>query len=739
MDFLHDKINRKGNARVKPEIIRMIDRHNFDYDMLIQLSYSMVSTGVSEGQKLTALSIAIGNRIRDYYNLPRKSELSLRLGVFVLNSYALLDLVLIKKVNDYQASKAKTVYKVFAGYKRGDLKKLSKEFSDVICTHKPLLKKADDWTSGKTTIRNGETLKLIKNAKEEVLARINPNNTKLVLSSINKKQSIAYTVKPKMFEVYKWALNNKQPCFECYSLTTITKERAKAKENEAYQVLNATEPYVGKTFYQLYKCDSRGRFYALSSYLNEINSDRVKGMLSFANPKKLGPTGLEEMYHTIANHYGEDKLSHKDKVKFVEDKYYEFISMGKDPYNKTGWMLTESPFQFLNSVVELAELDDHFVNCGKTEDFESHLLNPRDGSNNGVQHLMSLAGDSKNGHLVNVRKTKDGRPGDLYTFVAEKVRDKIIGDASNETELAFKYYDLYFKTIERLRNRFRIAEANNDPRVDYKKKVIKYYQRKFKKQLQMTDNIYWAKGKFTIKEWRKTIKRCCMTYSYSATVTGMGNQVLEDTMDIDNVYLANKNHSAARLLGARVYQIMETEFPEVASVMKLFKDNCNAYIKKHDKQYRCDTIISNFPFVQDYWAYKNVRVKMSDGLYVQNIDKSFGWLDEFKCTIQSDLPIINKSKSLASVSPNTIHGLDALHLMMVIDECDFDIATAHDSYSSHACNVQDMQKVIREKFKLIQDSKPLEYILKQTGDLTPMIKRGDLDSSEILDCEFAFA
>lgn len=739
MEVLYDKINNKGNARVKPEIIRMIDRHKLDYDMLIQLSYSMVSTGVSEGQKLTALAIAIGNRIRDYYNLPRKAELSLRLGVFVLNSYALNDLVLIKKVNDYKGNKAKTVYKVFAGYKRGDLKKLSKEFSEVICTHKPLFQKADDWTSGKSKIRNGETLKIIKNAKEEVLAEINPNNTKIVLDTLNKKQSIAYTVKPKLFEVYKWALNNKRECFECYSLKTITKERANAKENEAYQILNATEPYVGKTFYQLYKYDSRARCYPLSSYLNEINSDRVKGMLSFANGKPLGPTGLEEMYHTIANHYGEDKLPHNDKVKFVENKYYEFVAMGKDPWNKTGWMLAESPFQFLNSVVELAELDDHFVACGKTEDFVSHMFNPRDGSNNGVQHLMSLSGDSKNGHLVNIRKTKDGRPGDLYTFVAEKVRDKIIDEASHETELAFKYYDLYFKTIERLRNRFRIAEANNDPRVEYKKKAIKHYQRKYKTQLAMTDVIYWARAKFTIKEWRKTLKRGCMTYSYSATRRGMGEQVLEDSKDIDNVYLANKQHSAARLLGSKVYETMETEFPEVASVMKLFKDNCDAYIRKHDKQYRCKTLISNFPFVQDYWAYKNVRIKISDGLYVQNQDKSFGWLSEFKCTIQSDLPIINKSKSLSAVSPNTIHGLDALHLQLVICACDFDIVTAHDSYSSHCCDVQDMQKVIREKFKLIQDSKPLEHILEQTGNLVPMVARGDLDHSEILDCEFAFA
>ena len=118
---------------------------------------------------------------------------------------------------------------------------------------------------------------------------------------------------------------------------------------------------------------------------------------------------------------------------------------------------------------------------------------------------------------------------------------KLIDDASDATELAMEYYDLYFKTIERLRNRFRMAELNNDPKVEYKKKVIKWYQRKYKEELKLTDNIYWAKAKFTIKEWRKVVKRNVMTYGYSATKQGMGQQIIEDTKDIDNVYLVTNN------------------------------------------------------------------------------------------------------------------------------------------------------------------------------------------------------
>ena len=737
---LYDKLNSKGLSNHKPSVILMINKHEMDYDIMIQLSHSMIATGTSEGQNFSALAIAIGTRVRNFYNAPLKAADSFRLGSFILSSYAVLELVLIKLVNDYsQQNRIRTVYKVYAGYKRGDLRKLVKEFGEVACPFKPMLEKATDWEFGTVLARNNETLKLIKGASVDTLAKINPSNTSIVLNAANKKQAIGYIVKPKTFETYKWALENNQECFEHNSVDTITKERKAAKESEAYQVLNAAEPYVGKVFYQQYTCDSRGRFYPLAAYLTEISSDNGKGMLTFAEGKPLGENGLNELYHHIANMFGEDKLTHEAKVKFVENKYYEFVSMGKSPQANRAWMAADEPFQFLSSVIELAELDEHFVAGGKTKDFISHTICYRDGSNNGLQWLMSLAKDDKNGHLVNVKPSKDGKPGDMYTYVAERVKDKLIDDASDATELAMTYYDLYFKTIERLRNRFRMAELNNDPKVEYKKKVIRWYQRRFKEELKLTDSIYWAKAKFTIKEWRRIVKRNVMTASYSATKQGMGVQIIEDTKDIDNVYLSNKQHSAARLLGATVFNTIESEFPEVSNVMKMFKDNCEAYMTKTGKQYSHNTLISNFPFNQHYVKHKTVEIELNDGLYVQGDDKKYKWVNLVKFKIKSDLPLLNLAKSKAAISPNTIHNLDSLHLMVIIDECDFDIVTAHDSYGSHACNVKEMQKVIREKFKFIIDSDPLQHVLNETGNLVPKIKQGQLDSSEILRSEFAFA
>ena len=67
MNERYDFLNKESNGPLKSGLVRMIDKHKIDYNMMIQLSYSIVATGTTEGQNLIQLAIAIGNRIRNYY------------------------------------------------------------------------------------------------------------------------------------------------------------------------------------------------------------------------------------------------------------------------------------------------------------------------------------------------------------------------------------------------------------------------------------------------------------------------------------------------------------------------------------------------------------------------------------------------------------------------------------------------------------------------------------------------
>ena len=95
--------------------------------------------------------------------MPANAKLDARLGDFVLSAYATNYMVFVKLVNDYQSSfKSKTVYKVYMGYNRSDLRKLVKEFNEVHDPFKPLFNKAPNWQYGTVTNPNGENIKLIK-------------------------------------------------------------------------------------------------------------------------------------------------------------------------------------------------------------------------------------------------------------------------------------------------------------------------------------------------------------------------------------------------------------------------------------------------------------------------------------------------------------------------------------------------------------------------------------------------
>ena len=51
MEMLFDKLSNNDDSR-KPEIVFLINHNKIDFNIAIQLSHSMIATGVSEGTKL---------------------------------------------------------------------------------------------------------------------------------------------------------------------------------------------------------------------------------------------------------------------------------------------------------------------------------------------------------------------------------------------------------------------------------------------------------------------------------------------------------------------------------------------------------------------------------------------------------------------------------------------------------------------------------------------------------------
>ena len=111
------------------------------------------------------------------------------------------------------------------------------------------------------------------------------------------------------------------------------------------------------------------------------------------------------------------------------------------------------------------------------------------------------------------------------------------------------------------------------------------------------------------------------------------------------------------------------------------------------------------------------------------------------------LPIsIQKQKS--AFPPNFIHSLDSTHLMLTAIQCrneGIEFAAVHDSFWTHACDVDRMNELIREQFVELHDRPILDNLLEGFKKRYPTVnfpdvpERGAFDLRDVLDSTYFFA
>ena len=70
----------------------------------------------------------------------------------------------------------------------------------------------------------------------------------------------------------------------------------------------------------------------------------------------------------------------------------------------------------------------------------------------------------------------------------------------------------------------------------------------------------------------------------------------------------------------------------------------------------------------------------------------------YKPRIREETEKTNKKKVVAAIAPNVIHSQDAAHLMKVVNGFTGDLVTIHDSFGTHASDVDALQDVLRQEF-----------------------------------------
>lgn len=334
-----------------------------------------------------------------------------------------------------------------------------------------------------------------------------------------------------------------------------------------------------------------------------------------------------------------DKAPFDERVRFVEDHLQEIKESAENPLT-TGkwWKDADKPWQCLATCIELTEA----LKLDNPEEFISHQPVHQDGTCNGLQHYAALGGDVEGAEQVNL--IPHDRPQDVYAHVARLVT----------------------KRLEK-------AALQGD-----------------------------AKAKILVdKISRKVVKQPVMTNVYGVTYVGATFQIekqlskffpdRKECFDLSK-YLTSHVFATIRELFHSAHLIQDWLGECANRITKSIRlDVDGKAFKNGDKPDFMSSVIwttpLGLPIVQPYREASKKQV-------MTNLQTVF---------ISDPFAVngVNARRQKAGFPPNFIHSLDASHMLLSAIQCranGLEFASVHDSYWTHACDIDKMSVYLREQF-----------------------------------------
>lgn len=558
---------------------------------------------------------------------------------------------------------------------------------------------------------------LVKGANRNLLEELKHFDMPLVYRALNAMQDTAWSVNPTIFRILRevWdgggnlgglpareelplpaknftdedATNNTEAFKAWKSRATETYEENIARASQCIQtqckLWVAEKMSAFERFHFVHALDFRGRAYAVASFLNPQSDDSAKAMLQFADGKPLGEHGAFWLAVHGANTFGVDKVSFEERTAWVEQHTAQIIESADNPLDGARWWTQASnPWQFLAFCIEWRNLNLALNMGSSPELFLSRLPVGMDGACNGLQNFSAMLRDEIGGAATNLIPCD--RPADVYAQVAVESQRIIDGLAAEGNQVAQR----------------------------------------------------WA-GKIN----RKLTKRNTMTVPYAVTEYGMRDQLVNEFKKLrhegecdpviknatleDAILIAHVNHEAIGKVVVAARAAMDW-LKEVARVVA--SDGLPVQW----------VTPSGFLVVQDY------REMIGDRMNLTIAGR------RVRLTLESKGSAVNRRKQASGISPNFVHALDAAHLQRTVGLClDHGITTfamVHDSYGTHAADVQGMSVLLRQAFieqysgDVLGDfrNQMIAQIPEAIGlKIPPPLPMGTLDLNGIMDSDYFFA
>jgi DNA-directed RNA polymerase len=228
---------------------------------------------------------------------------------------------------------------------------------------------------------------------------------------------------------------------------------------------------------------------------------------------------------------------------------------------------------------------------------------------------------------------------------------------------------------------------------------------------------------------RSGVKHATMTTPYGVTRETIYKQLLEQ----EPVKSCKDPKKCARYLAKVLVECIPEVAVEAGIIMKYLRQATGTLAKAN--RVMSWTTPVGFLVVHENRDPKTVRVATSDRTFV---------LYE-----QDETRKIDVRKQVDGIVAHFVHSLDAAHMMLtvirLVAEGIHHFAMVHDSYGVHACDIDVLNRVLREEFVRIYSEPVLQNFLNEQRaahpdiDLPEIPPNGNLDIRQVLESPYFFA
>ncbi|XP_017975629.1 PREDICTED: DNA-directed RNA polymerase 2, chloroplastic/mitochondrial isoform X2 [Theobroma cacao] len=228
---------------------------------------------------------------------------------------------------------------------------------------------------------------------------------------------------------------------------------------------------------------------------------------------------------------------------------------------------------------------------------------------------------------------------------------------------------------------------------------------------------------------RKLVKQTVMTSVYGVTYIGARDQIKRRLKE-RGVITDDKEIFGASCYAAKTTLTALGEMFQAARAIMNWLGECAKIIASENQPVRWTTPLG-LPVVQPYRVLGRHLIKTS--LQV--------------LTLQRETEKVMVKRQRTAFPPNFVHSLDGSHMMMTAVACKkagLTFAGVHDSYWTHASDVDKMNRILRENFVELYEVPILENLLESfqqsfpTLCFPPLPERGDFDLRDVLESPYFF-